>query len=149
MHSSIQVLKHYFISFSLISHDEPDGDAMYSSKIGINADKLETEEEGEFWQISLLYEFGSDNERQTEYSGKLELEGIFRIQPDFPEKKRESLARMNGGAVLLAAAREAVLNQTLRSRYGALELPLVDARTFLPEELQQQPLIPPLQTTRT
>ena len=122
---------------------------MYSSKIGINAAKLEADVEGEFWKISLLYEFGSDNELQAEYSGKLELEGIFTIQSDFPEEKRESLARMNGGAVLLAAAREAVLNQTLRSRHRALELPLVDARTFLPKELQDNPLIPPLQNIKT
>ncbi len=91
----------------------------------------------------MVYSFGkSEGEKKAPYEGTIKLHGIFIIHPDFPEEKCDSLARLNGGAVLMGAVREAVLGHTLRSVNGPLELPLVDARSFLPKDQQDKPLIP-------
>ena len=144
MLSAIQVVRHGFRSFRVESHDDCDEEAKFISSYEVQVDRHQGEEEGDgdYWDVILRYQFGSKEGEQGRYSGKIEAQGLFWMQPNFVEEKKENLARMNGGAILLGAVREAVLNLTIRSMNGPLELPLVDARSFLSEEVRAKNLIP-------
>ena len=141
--SSIQVIRHGFRTFRLEAHDHYSEDSAFVSSYRVEVQRRDGEDGPDLWEVSLHYQFGAKEGEQTgPYDGEIVVEGLFWIRPTFPEEKKESLARMNGGAVLLGAIREAVLNHTIRSMNGPLELPLVDARSFLPESERQIPLIP-------
>jgi len=144
MLSAIQVIRHGFRSFKVESHDDFSDDAKFVSTYDVTASQHHGEVEGDenYWDVHLLYQFGAREGEQGRYSGRIEAQGLFWIQPNFAEEKKENLAHMNGGAILLGAVREAVLNLTIRSINGPLELPLVDARSFLPEEVRSQNFIP-------
>lgn len=142
MLSAIQVIEHVFTEFSIKAHDNASPEAAHTAKYGVRAHREEKHEE-RIWRVDMVYSFGKgDTEGNPPYEGTIKLHGFFVIHPDFPEEKCESLAKLNGGAVLMGAVREAVLGHTLRSVNGPLELPLVDARSFLPKDQQDQPLIP-------
>lgn len=142
MLSAIQVIEHVFTNFSVKAHADPAKDTGHTAKYGVKATRQKEHEE-RVWRVDLFYTFGKDKkEGKPPYEGTIELHGYFLIHPDFPEEKCESLARMNGGAVLMGAVREAVLGHTLRSINGPLELPLVDARTFLPQEKREGSVTP-------
>lgn len=146
MLSAIQVLRHVFTDFSVKAVTLSEGKSEIETLIDyeINATQKEHSEMPNLWEITLKMNFSRKNRKNetVDYKGKLCLVGLFVIHPDFPSEKCEYLARMNGGAVLMGAAREAVVNQTLRSINGPMELPLVDARTFLPKEQQTTTLVP-------
>lgn len=143
MLSAIQVIRHGFRSFRIDAHEAFSEDAPFVSYYSVEAKKLPDEDNENLWDIHLTYRFASkEGEEKGRYEGEIVAEGIFWIRPTFPEEKKESLAHMNGGAVLLGAVREAVLNHTIRSMNGPLELPLVDARSFLPEEEREMHLLP-------
>lgn len=142
MLSAIQVIEHVFTNFSVKAHVNPATDAGHTAKYGVKASQQKEPDE-KVWRVDMFYTFGTeDTEGKPPYEGTIELHGYFLIHPDFPEERCESLARMNGGAVLMGAVREAVLGHTLRSINGPLELPLIDARTFLPKNEQDGLLIP-------
>ena len=144
MLSNIQILKHIFSRFEVISH-ESEAEGLVRINYNLNAHPKETEDESRVWEVTLDLKFSQTEETTPQalgYEGRVVLTGLFIIHPDFKEEKVEALARMNGGAVLMGAAREAILNQTLRSIHGPIELPLIDARSFLPEEAEKTNLIP-------
>jgi len=143
MLSSIQVIQHVFEEIRIKSVLAESSEENLEARYAVRA--TPDEEKGErFWKVEMVYEFGhkKEGDRSVPYEGFLKLIGWFVIHPDFPENQCKSLALMNGGAVLMGAVREAVLNHTLRSSNGPLELPLVDARTFLPKKEQDKALIP-------
>jgi hypothetical protein len=143
MLSAIQVIRHGFRVFKLEAHEEFSDESHFVSHYGVEAARRHNEDERDLWDVTLSYRFGTkDGEPKGRYEGEIVVEGVFSIRADFPEEKKESHACMNGGAVLLGAVREAVLNQTIRSINGPVELPLVDARSFLPEEERVKPLLP-------
>jgi len=143
MLSSIQVIRHGFRVFKLEAHQDFSEDSPFVSHYAVEATRREGEDETDLWDVTLDYRFGTkEGEPNGRYEGEIIVDGLFTIRPTFPEEKKESLARMNGGAVLLGAVREAVLNHTIRSINGAVELPLVDARSFLPESEREKPLLP-------
>ncbi len=147
MLSAIQVLRHVFTEFSVkaVTHAQNGSEIETLVDYEISAFEKEGADRTNLWEVTLSMRFERKDHESNEtvdYRGHLSLVGHFMIHPDFPAEKREYLARMNGGAVLMGAAREAVVNQTLRSINGPMELPLVDARTFLPKEEQSTTLIP-------
>lgn len=143
MLSAIQVIRHGFRVFKLEAHEDYSDGSQFVSYYAVEAARREAEDETDLWDVTLNYRFGTkDGEPKGRYEGEIIVEGVFSIRPTFPEEKKENLARMNGGAVLLGAVREAVLNQTIRSVNGPVELPLVDARSFLPKEEREKPLLP-------
>lgn len=149
MLSAIQVIRHGFRSFKLEAHEDYSDDSHFVSYYAVEVIRREAEDEIDLWDVILNYRFGTkDGEPQGRYEGEVIVEGVFSIRPTFPEEKKENLARMNGGAVLLGAVREAVLNHTIRSINGPVELPLVDARSFLPEAEREKPLLPEPKTKK-
>jgi len=143
MLSSIQVIRHGFRVFRLEAHEVYSDESQFVSHYAVEALRREGNDETHLWDVTLSYRFGTEEgQPKGRYEGEMVVEGLFSIRPTFPEEKKENLARMNGGAVLLGAVREAVLNHTIRSINGPVELPLVDARSFLPEELREKPLLP-------
>lgn len=144
MLSAIQVIRHGFRSFRVDSHDDFAADAKFVSSYDVHTERHQGVDEGDenYWDVMLRYQFGSKEGERGRYEGEIEVQGLFWIQANFVEEKKENLARMNGGAILLGAVREAVLNLTIRSMNGPLELPLVDARSFLPKKEREQNLIP-------
>lgn len=142
MLSAIQVIEHCFSEIVIRANEDCSEEASHSARYAVRAEKQEDPSE-RVWKIEMAYHFGRGEEDKTPpYEGHLKLHGYFLIHPDFPEEKCEFLARMNGGAVLMGAIRELVLNHTFRSVNGPLELPLVDARTFLPKDQQDAALVP-------
>lgn len=143
MLSAIQVVRHGFRVFKLEAHENFSKDSHFVSYYAVEAVRREEKDETNLWDVTLNYRFGAkEDEPNGRYEGEIVVEGVFSIRPTFPEDKKENLARMNGGAVLLGAVREAVLNFTIRSVNGPVELPLVDARSFLPEAEREKPLLP-------
>lgn len=143
MLSAIQVIRHGFRVFKLEAHENYSAESHFVSHYAVEAERRKGEDEANLWDVTLNYRFGTkEGQPKGRYEGEIIVEGVFSIRPDFPEEKKESLARMNGGAVLLGAVREAVLNQTIRCINGPVELPLVDARSFLPEKEREKPLPP-------
>ena len=134
MLSAIQVISHGFRVFKLEAYEHYLDESHFVSHYAVEAIRRRSEDEQDLWDVTLSYCFGTkDGEPNGRYEGEIVVEGLFCIRPDFPEEKKESLACENGGAVLLGAVREAVLNQTIRSINGPVELPMVDSRSFLPE----------------
>jgi hypothetical protein len=143
MLSAIQVIRHGFRIFRLEAHQDYSDDSHFVSYYAVEAVRRVEKDETDLWDVTLNYRFGTkEGQPNGRYEGEIVVEGLFSIRPTFPEEKKENLARMNGGAVLLGAVREAVLNHTIRSINGPVELPLVDARSFLPEEEREKPLLP-------
>ena len=144
MLSAIQVIEHCFSEIVIRANEDHSENASHTAKYAVRAQPHEqAQTEDRIWRVDMVYHFGVGKEDGVApYEGHLKLFGLFFIHPEFPEEKCESLARMNGGAVLMGAVRETILNHTLRSINGPLELPLVDARTFLPRKEQDKPLVP-------
>lgn len=144
MLSSIQILKHVFVHFEVTAH-EKEANGLVRINYNLSANQLKTEDTKMLWEVTLNLNFNQTEEENAEplgYEGRAVIKGIFMIHPDFAKDKVESLARMNGGAILMSAIREAILNQTLRSIHGPIELPLIDARAFLPSDNEEAELIP-------
>lgn len=142
MLSAIQVIEHCFSEIVIRANEDCSENVSHIARYAVRAEKQDDNSE-RVWRVDMSYHFGRSEEGESPpYEGHLKLHGYFLIHPDFPEEKCDSLARMNGGAVLMGAVRELVLNHTFRSVNGPLELPLVDARTFLPKDQQDAILVP-------
>lgn len=130
MLSAIQVRRHWISKLALTAHDEPTKNA--TSTIKIETLLMQGEKS---WKLSLTVRLGvkGDGVVRPAYTGMVAFEGEFEIHPDFPAEKTEDLVKMNGGAILYAAARELILTLTSRSAHGPFEIPTIDARMFLQE----------------
>lgn len=140
MLSPIQVIEHRFGEFCLhptekLTEQERDNHHVACRhEIGCQP----RVEDSEFWLVRLRVELLQTEEKhRSPYTGVVEAIGEFQIHENFPEEKRESLAKMNGGAILYGAIREWVCTLTSRSVNGMIELPAVDPRCFIREENEE------------
>jgi hypothetical protein len=133
MLSAIQIQQHHFFHVEIASHAKDSAETdeeqyvieIACSEPNHNADR-------DLWNLNLEVRFGPEKDGPpVRYRGRLGVHGIFRIHPDFAPEKRVDLVKMNGGSLLLGAAREMILIITSRSARGPLELATFDARMFL------------------
>ncbi len=93
------------------------------------------DEQGTRWLVRLDVQFLPETDAGTApYVGEVAVVGVFTLTADFPQEKASDMVHMNGGAILYGAARELLSSITARGIHGAIMLPTVDARCFLPEE---------------
>jgi len=92
------------------------------------------DEQGIRWLVRLDVQFMPETEAGTApYIGEIAVVGVFSLPADFPKEKASDMVHMNGGAILFGTARELLSSITARGIHGAIMLPTVDARCFLPE----------------
>jgi preprotein translocase subunit SecB len=122
--SPLSIVAHEFreIQIKAAEEDQPKGSLglNFNRKWGaIDNDPLN-------WILELTVEFGGDQvEAKAPYAGLMRIEGIFKINKDYPEDKRDSLIRVTGASILYGACREMLANLTARSSHGMISLPSV------------------------
>jgi len=100
------------------------------------------DEHGTRWLVRLDVQFLPEADAGTgPYIGEIAVVGAFTLPADFPQEKASDMVHMNGGAILFGTARELISSITARGIHGAVMLPAVDARCFLPEPTSKQPLM--------
>lgn len=86
------------------------------------------------WFAHIDVELRSESEKQpSSYEGHVSAVGQFHLDEDFPEDKASAMVYMNAGAILYASVRELIRDLTGRSLHGEIDLPILDARCFIPE----------------
>lgn len=94
----------------------------------------EQHEMGGKWVVRLDVQFIPETDSgNAPYIGEIAVVGVFSLPADFPKDKVSDMVHMNGGAILYGATRELLSGISARGIYGAIMLPAVDARCFLPE----------------
>lgn len=73
-----------------------------------------------------------DEDHKAPYHGVIEVVGQFKLDDDFPEETVSNMMHMNAGAILYGAIREIVYSLTSRSLHNEAQLPILDARCFIP-----------------
>lgn len=145
MLSAIQLKRHSFTNVVVEIDDrckEHPKEETYEINVGISEPELD-EAKG-LWKLSLLLIFTTPDEaKPARYKGRINVTGHFMVAPNFDESKRDSLIRMNGGSLLLGAAREMVASITARCSRGILQLATFDARMFVKATAETDPH-PPL-----
>lgn len=92
------------------------------------------DEQGTRWLVRLDVQFMPETDAgPAPYIGEIAIVGVFSLAADFPKEKASDMVHMNGGAILFGTARELLSSITARGIHGAIMLPTVDARCFLPE----------------
>lgn len=92
------------------------------------------DEQGAKWLVRLDVQFMPETDSgAAPYTGEIAVAGVFSLPADFPKEKASNMVHMNGGALLYGTARELLTSITARGIHGAIMLPTVDARCFLPE----------------
>jgi preprotein translocase subunit SecB len=92
------------------------------------------DETGAKWLVRLDVQFmPEENAGNAPYIGETAVVGIFSLPAGFPKEKASDMVHMNGGAILFGAVREQLSSITARGIHGAIMLPAVDPRCFLPE----------------
>lgn len=92
------------------------------------------DEQGVRWLVRLDVQFLPETDSEAApYLGEIAVVGVFTLPADFSQEKASEMVHMNGGAILFGAARELISSITARGIHGAVTLPAVDARCFLPE----------------
>lgn len=85
------------------------------------------------WLVRLDVQFMPETDAgSAPYIGEIAVVGIFSLPADFQKEKASDMVHMNGGAILFGAVRELLSTITARGIHGAIMLPTVDARCFLP-----------------
>ena len=83
------------------------------------------------WMVQLGIRQSEDEAKGCpEYTFKIQVVGLFKVDKEFPLEQAEHLVRANGPAVLYGAVREMVANLTSRGPFSTVELPTV---TFIDE----------------
>ena len=139
MLSAIQIHKHEFAEISLTPNTElaPGNREGCAVSIRHQFKAKPTNKEETLWVARLRIELvPPDNGNTAIYTGALEVVGQFEIHPDVPKSERIKCACINGGALLFGAAREMTATLSSRSIHGLIELPCIDPRVFLPDEVQ-------------
>ena len=148
MLNALQVERHYFVEIRL------------NAEIGLNEAELKkrsltcrpnlawSHKPGDttYWLAKLRLDLTHAGDgAKSLYTGVMENAGEFRLHPDVPEKDRHKYVAMNAGAILYGAMREWVAAMTARSLHGMVELPVIDARCFIPKETEtaKTPELPP------
>jgi hypothetical protein len=132
MLSVLQLTRHYFTEVSVATNlalktipETEDYDiTVHSSKETLDAQGV--------WHLVVTVSLGESKKGgPVRYTARLTVHGDFTLHPDVPEDKRSRIVRSNGGALLLAAAREMLIVVTSRSAQGPLELAVLDPRVFV------------------
>ncbi|MCP5487629.1 MAG: protein-export chaperone SecB [Verrucomicrobia bacterium] len=92
--------------------------------------KRHKEESRRFMLTLGLKRVAGKKEGTPHYTWEIEVVGFLTVDAEYPEEKVEALVKVNGPAVLYAAAREMVANITSRGPFPAVNLPTV---TFVDE----------------
>jgi preprotein translocase subunit SecB len=96
------------------------------------------DDQGNRWLVRLDVQFMPETEAETApYMGEIAVVGVFSLAADFPNEKASDMVHMNGGAILFGTVRELLSSITARGIHGAIMIPTVDARCFLPEPVSQ------------
>lgn len=140
MLSAIQIHKHEFAEISLKPNADlaPGKREACAVSIRHQFKASPTNKDETLWVARLRIELvPPDNGNTAIYTGILEVVGQFEIHPDVTKSERIKYACINGGALLFGAAREMTAVLTARSIHGLIELPSIDPRIFLPEDLKR------------
>lgn len=129
MLSPIQLRQHVFTIISVETiHDAgspPEEGYAIDIKLG------EPEKHQGIWHSMLEVNFKPDADNKARYQGRVAVQGVFEVHPDFDKAKEEALVKFNSGSLLLAAVREMVLMLTSRSALGPMELPTFNPNMFV------------------
>lgn len=123
--SPLHILSHRFTRLEVIaSEDEsPSGGMSLTTTRQFARDEKQTRD----WKITLDIKFGSSDgdPEKSPYSGRLVIEGEFRVVDAYPEDKIQALIEVTGSSILYGACREMLANLTARSTHGMISLPSV------------------------
>ena len=133
MQSPIQLLDQKILRVYLDTQ-EIKGDSL-ELEFGHAINVMPRDEEEGTWLVRLDVQFKSGkNTDAAPYIGEISVVGIFSLDASFPADKAEEMVHLNGGALLYGMARELLSNLTSRGIHGAIILPTLDARCFLPSD---------------
>ncbi|PQJ29652.1 hypothetical protein [Rubritalea profundi] len=133
MLSAIQLLSHSFSKIELNATDAENPDGELNGSHVLSTQKSESEEH--VWLAKLSVEFhNADETNPAPYKGSFEIIGRFQLHPEFPAESSEKMIAMNTGAILYGAVREMIISLTSRSLHGSVQIPTIDARSFIPKE---------------
>lgn len=131
MHSPIQLLDQKILRVYLDTR-EITGDSL-ELEFGHAINAMPQGDQEGTWLVKLDVQFKSGtNADAAPYIGEISVAGIFSLDPSFPAEKTEEMVYLNGGALLYGMARELLSSLTSRGIHGAILLPTLDARCFLP-----------------
>lgn len=133
MLSAIQRLEQKFTRIELIPSTEEDVSADNQSG-GHILIVDQSELDPQIWYARLSVELLSSEGAVAPYHGNIEVIGQFKLDPKFPVEKASDMVHMNAGAILYGTIRELVYTLTSRSLHGEAELPILDARCFIPKK---------------
>ncbi len=90
------------------------------------------------WQVTLSIDLSGKENENCPYHGKMEVVGLFRVQPVSEDDEKETKVRRiigaNGPAVLFSAAREMFLIICGRGPWPVPQWPTVHFKDTIPEE---------------
>lgn len=138
MNSAIQLLNHQFAKIELYPTDADSPQGPLEGTHTLSTRRSHNEDDS-LWMAKLSLNFNhSDPGNPAPYTGSIDVVGTFKLHPDFPEDQRVKMVSMNAGAILYGAIRELVLNLTARSLHGMMNIPTIDARSFLPKDTKSE-----------
>ena len=123
--SPLLILSHRFTRMEVVATEDasPNGGISLSTARQFARDDKKPRD----WKITLDIRFGA-KEADTEkspYSGRLVVEGEFRIVDAYPDDKIQALVEVTGSSILYGDCREMLANLTARSTHGMISLPSV------------------------
>ena len=132
MISPIQRISQKFTHIEIIPNTGDDIDA--ENQWGGHSFVVEhCESDPQVWFARLSVQLkDKDEEHKSPYHGVIEVVGQFKLDECFPEETASDMVHMNAGAILYGAIREIVYSLTSRSLHDEAQLPILDARCFIP-----------------
>lgn len=132
MFSVIQLLETSFSHIELVPCQEESPKGEQTGSHALSVERVDTEEG--IWHAKLTVELQNvDDESPAPYTGKFIIVGKFSLHEDFPDESAEKMVYMNAGALLYGAVRETITLLSCRSLHNSIQLPTIDARTFVPK----------------
>ena len=140
MEPALQVENHYFVNIrldaGLIRSREELAKRNITSRPWLSV--LQKPDDPTSWLAKLKLELTQARDgAKSLYTGVLMNAGEFRLSPEVPEEERHNYVMEHAGAFLYAAMRECIATLTARSLNGMIELPALDARSFIPSETKK------------
>ena len=135
MHSPIQLIDEKILRINLDTRqvESETSELVFSHAISA----CEREEQKGTWLVRLDVHFKPEPAATSgPYIGEIAVVGIFSLAEDFPAAKAKEMVYLNGGAILYGTIRELLTNLTSRAIHGAILLPTLDARCFIPSKEQ-------------
>lgn len=133
MLSAIQRLNQKFTRVEIVASTNLDLSQLNQSG-GHSLNVQKDENDQSIWNVRLLVKLGGEHDNEAPYNGNIEVVGQFRVDPAFPQDKVSDMVHLNAGALLYGAIRELVYSLTSRSLHGEADLPILDARYFIPNK---------------